>query len=161
MLGSRLYFYFDMPVPWIIGRHRKVYVIDSISRILVDDEERSVAFEMRPYVPDVIHVFQCAFCYREIPALSACQVRRNTFRTLTSFDGELYVYETDHAELEMAWGFEPFDPPAEGVSMAAFNDWEASIEDGAASSSTDRAAQDVVDALPDQTPSTECWTVYF
>lgn len=144
------------------GHDEPIFVIDSIHRILVDDEEQSsVFYELRAYVPDVIHVFQCAFCYREIPARSACEVRRDTFRTLTSLGGELHVHETEQVELEMAWGFEPFDPPAEGLAMSAFNDWEASIEDGASTASTERTAADEVGSLPEETPPTECWTVYF
>jgi len=143
------------------GHDEPIFVFDSIHRILVDDEEQSVFYELRAYVPDVIHVFQCAFCYREIPARSACEVRRDTFRTLTSLSGELHVHETEHVELEVAWAFEPFDPPAEGLSFGGFNAWEASLEDGAVIATADRTDEDVVSSLPDETSPTECWTVYF
>lgn len=144
------------------GLDEDIYVVDSLMKIHFDGEASTFGAEMRLAVPDVISIFHYQYCYREIPAGCACEVRRHTERSYWSLSEDMPVHEVGIVELDAAWSTSPFEPPPTACSIPTFNEWAAGIEEGAIHAAHARAADELapLDELPAETDSTMCLTVY-
>ncbi len=144
------------------GLDEDIYVVDSLMKIHYDGGASTFGAEMRLGVPEVISIFHYQYCYREIPAGCACEVRRHTLRDYWSLSEDMPVHSVDIVELDAAWSTSPFEPPPTACTIPTFNDWAASIEEGAIHAAHARADEEMIplDELPDETDSTMCLTVY-
>ncbi len=145
------------------GLDEDVYVVDSVMKILYDGDASTVEYGMRLDIPDVIHIFQYSWCYREIPAGCACEVRRRTELDYWSLTEDMPVHEVENVEIDVAWSSVALDPPAEALNMDDYDAWAAERQVGTIEASHTRTADehDPLEALPEETEPTSCWTVYF
>jgi hypothetical protein len=145
------------------GLDEDVYVVDSVMKIHYDSDASAVEYEMRLDIPDVIHIFQYSWCYREVPAECACEIRRRTELDYWSLSEDMPVHEVEGVAVEVSWSSVALDPPADALNMSDYDAWAADREEGTVQASHTRSADEHVplDELPEETEPTSCWTVYF
>jgi hypothetical protein len=145
------------------GLDEDVYVVDSVMKIHYDGDASAVEYEMRLDIPDVIHIAEYSWCYREIPAGCACEIRRRTELDYWSLAEDMPVHEVDVVEIDVGWSSYALDPPADAMSMGDYDAWTADREEGTLQASHTRNADERValGELPEETEPSSCWTVFF